>query len=174
MKDSTVRFFVLVMMGTVAWLCLLTPGPTTSHIRRPQSLPIETFLLNHSDPRPLLSRLIADYEQNITGNVSHLLDFAILGHPKTGTTFTIKWLAAHPEMDLSTEEDTSLNDGRPAQLVQRLYQRDPTRKHGYKYPRDLQSKQSLEAIATHWPHAKLMVGLRHPIRWFESFYNLYV
>ena len=46
---------------------------------------------------------------------------------------------------------------------------DGTLKNG---ARDIQSSSALQSIGTHWPSAKLIVGVRHPVLWFESFYNL--
>lgn len=42
---------------------------------------------------------------------------------------------------------------------------------GYKNPNDLRDDISRDLLTHYWPHAKLIVGLRHPIEWFQSFYN---
>jgi hypothetical protein len=123
--------------------------------------------------RPLLHTIIGDFEQNIKGDVEFLLDFAIIGHPKTATTFTMHWLASHPEIQMYEHELHSLAQGKPAELVSQLYALPPGSKfqHGYKAPRDIYNIQALNSIAEYWPNCKLVVGVRHPVTWFESFYN---
>jgi hypothetical protein len=59
--------------------------------------------------------------------------------------------------------------------VKQLYDKGKERKlsiRGYKAPMDLQTPLAMELIATYFPSARLFVGLRNPILWFESFYNL--
>jgi hypothetical protein len=123
--------------------------------------------------RPLLHTIIGDFEKNIKGDVEFLLDFAIIGHPKTATTFTMHWLASHPEIQMHEKEIHSLRKGRPAEMVSRLYPLPAGSKyqHGYKAPRDIYSIQALNSIAEYWPDCKLVVGVRHPVTWFQSFYN---
>jgi hypothetical protein len=123
--------------------------------------------------RPLLHTIIGDFEQNIKGDVEFLLDFAIIGHPKTATTFTMHWLASHPEIQMYEHELHSLAQGKPAELVSQLYALPAGSKYnrGYKAPNDIRSIEALDGIAEYWPNCKLIIGLRHPVTWFESFYN---
>ena len=123
-----------------------------------------------------LWNLVAADGVNITGDVDFLLDYAIIGHPKTATTFTNLWFQTHPQVRSFREEITLLSKGYPAEMVKKLHQLSDPREYpvirGYKYPRDIQSSSALQSISTHWPSAKLIVGVRHPVLWFESFYNL--
>jgi hypothetical protein len=45
---------------------------------------------------------------------------------------------------------------------------------GYKSPTDLENRRALNKLSTFFPTARLIIGIRHPIRWFESFYNFRV
>lgn len=89
----------------------------------------------------------------------------------------------------------ALQKDRPAELVDRLYTELPaTRwstarsssspksssttestfsqvKHGYKAPSDLSSPTALKHLKTYFPSTKLIVGVRHPIEWFQVDYN---
>lgn len=135
--------------------------------------------------RPDLGQLIGDFDSNITGNVSWLLDFAILGHAKCGTSFHVQWLYLHPEILMQNREIFSLRNGHPAEMVSFLYGLDgydswrstldspssSTRKRGYKSPADILSPLAVHSIRQYWPGAKLLVGVRHPVEWFESLYN---
>jgi hypothetical protein len=122
---------------------------------------------------PPLDRLIGDLRANVTGNVQFLLDFAIIAHPKTATSAMLHWFRLHPEIQVQTHENHALAAGKPAELVANLYQMEPGQrfKRGYKAPRDLIVREALLSIAKYWPRTKLIVGLRHPVLWFESFYN---
>jgi hypothetical protein len=137
---------------------------------------IEEYEEKEEGERPPLHTLIGDFNKDITGDVEFLLDFAIIGHPKTATTFTMKWLASQDEIQMYRHEIHSLRMGKPAELVSQLYSlpAGSQYKRGYKAPRDLFSIKVLDSISEYWPDCKLVVGLRHPVRWFESFYNYHV
>ena len=120
--------------------------------------------------RPPLSSLIRD--GNVTGRVDFLLDFAIVGHPKTGTTSLTDWLRLHSDIiHMPAKEVHALTQNDPAQMVEVLYDLPPHGLHGYKAPKDLIRPHVLALLARHWPDTKLIVGVRHPVKWFQSFYN---
>jgi hypothetical protein len=123
--------------------------------------------------RPPLDTLIGDLDKNITDDVEFLLDFAIIGHAKTATTFTLNWLASHDEIQMYDHEIHSLHMGKPAEMVDQLYKLPAGSKYkrGYKAPNDIISIEAMDSIAKYWPNSKLIVGIRHPVSWFESFYN---
>jgi hypothetical protein len=140
-----------------------------------ESTDTSTFTTEEEDKepeenRPPLHTLIADRDKNITGDVEFLLDFAIIGHAKTATTFTMQWLAKHDEIQMYGHEQ---HIGRPAELVSQLYTLPVGIKYkrGYKAPNDITSIRALEIFAKYWPDCKLIVGVRHPVSWFESYYN---
>jgi len=113
----------------------------------------------------------------IKGDVQFLLDFCIIGHPKTATSFTMDWLAQHDdEVQMYRHELHALQSNRPAEFVRLMYELKPGRryKRGYKAPRDIGNVDALNLLAEYWPNANMVVGLRHPVLWFESFYNFRV
>ena len=123
--------------------------------------------------RPPLDTLVQEGSStNITGDVQFLMDFAVVGYPKTATSNLIRWLAHQPH-DIATYEHElyHLKDGEPADMVRKLYALNATKRRGYKAPRDIHNPRAIRAFAEYWPHTKLIVGLRHPVLWFESFYN---
>ena len=125
---------------------------------------------------PLLENLIDQKNKKIITDVQFILDFAIIAHPKTATSNMQNWLRTHPEIQMHETENHALAKGSPAELVSDLYNLKPgwVYKRGYKAPRDLIISESLHSIETYWPTTKLIVGLRHPVLWFESFYNFRV
>lgn len=163
----------------------------------PVNQTIGTHSRKNTEPlKPQLSELTGDKEENITGNVQFLLDFAIIGHAKCGTTTFLKWMKDHAaEALVLGDESYELRRGLPARLVHRLYNLQPsvattskktndsftsvhnhdrttlTFRRGYKSPSEIQDQRSLRYIRTYFPKTKLIVGIRHPVFWFESLYN---
>lgn len=89
---------------------------------------------HHEDKWPLLNVLIDDENTTIIKDVQFLVDFAIAGHPKTGTSTLMRLLASHPEVVMHTQEIRSLRKGKPVEFVSRMYELPHGRqyKRGYK------------------------------------------
>ena len=107
---------------------------------------------------------------SIHENYSNLLHYAIIGHPKTASTFTASWLAAHPELKADKEEIYHLQDKNLEKFIAYLRQL-PQGKRGYKAPRDIVQVHTLGYLGKHFPQTRLIVGVRHPVNWFQSYYN---
>jgi hypothetical protein len=148
-----------------------------AHANQTRDEPIQaTVLQPENNTRPPLESLIQDDYRNVTGDPQFLLNFAILGFPKCGTSTMMGWLGNHPEALCFRYEVRDLLMGRPALLIKRLYNELPEGnfQRGYKNPADLGNKQVMDYFGAYWPKANIIVGLRHPVRWFESFYNFRV
>lgn len=125
--------------------------------------------------RPPLNHLIEDNE--IIGDVQFLLDFAIVGFGKCGTSTLMEFFAAIPQVAIFSREVYDLVRHQPAQLVQSLYQDLPAGNayiRGYKNPLEVAQSHVLQYYRTLFPRTRLIIGMRHPIRWFESLYNFRV
>ena len=129
--------------------------------------------------RPPLASL-TDGNGTITGDVEFLLDFSIIGFGKCGTTTLMSWLHQHPKLQCIQEEVWALMQGRPDNLVKRLYKGlpadEPDAKYvrGYKCPSVVTDDRALNAYRRYWPKSKMFIGIRHPVLWFESLYNFRV
>ena len=44
-------------------------------------------------------------------------------------------------------------------------------KRAFKSPSFIRSQTGMEGLRDVWPDTKLVIGLRHPVSWFQSFYN---
>jgi hypothetical protein len=55
-----------------------------------------------------------------------------------------------------------------------MYDLGPGKIKGYKSPNDIWRPYALPAIRKYWPKTKLVIGVRHPIKHFESYYNYHV
>ena len=96
-------------------------------------------------------------------------DFGIIGFPKTGTTFLLDVLGKHPEISMPTRE-TCTNSGIDA-AQQSKDERTPSTRYGFKCPQMIRETALLEKFAPISNETRLVVGVRHPVLWFESFYN---
>lgn len=131
------------------------------------------------DIPPLLTDLI-DKNGKVTGDISWMLDFAIIGFPKSGTSFMKDYLnqtdetfVYHREFCIKKPSDLK----RFVKTYHKLHVRyqQPTHhktvRFGLKCPGVTYRSYDMEIYAKYFPHTKFIVGLRHPVSWFESFYN---
>jgi hypothetical protein len=129
---------------------------------------------NHQSDRPLLNALVKEGSQTeVIGDVQFLLDFAIVGYPKTATSTKVRWLASQKQIQMYDHEIYHLKDGQPADMVRKLYglPEGGQYKRGYKAPRDIHNARAVDSFSKYFPETKFIIGLRHPVLWFESFYN---
>ena len=97
-------------------------------------------------------------------DVSKLIDFAIIGNPKTGTTFLADWLKTHPEIWMPTEEMRHMlvPFKGPAKSVNKLLplykEKGASDLIGYKCPADVRQLVALEHLRDFFPNTKLIVG----------------
>lgn len=110
---------------------------------------------------------------NITGDVDWLLQFAIIGFPKTGTSTLMFHLQSLSQVGMFDDERCELGFNQQARLIRDLYTnltQYPVK--GIKCPGMLENtKLAMPNLQHYFPSADLIVGLRHPVLWFESFYN---
>jgi hypothetical protein len=129
------------------------------------------FDSNPGDNRPPFDSMF-DESGNITTAVSSLLHFAIIGFGKCGTTSMASWLDQHENLQVFPREVYDLMLDEPAALVKKIYTMPPGHyQRGYKSPVDLSLPHTMRYFIEYWPKTKLIVGIRHPVHWFESLYN---
>lgn len=122
---------------------------------------------------PPLSALVKG--DDVVGDVTWLLDFAIVGFPKCGTTTISRNLESVASLLVGERFDLVTN--KTADLVESLYMELPlggNTKRGMKCPQDISSDNSLPNYARHFNRTNLIIGIRHPVLWFQSFYNFRV
>jgi hypothetical protein len=115
-----------------------------------------------------------------------ILDFAITGFPKCGTTAMMSLLSSITPMPSDKDICTPLSS-----IVWYAYHLWPkehtydnqTKGHhfqfvdtkplrGTKCPYYIESKNDRMGFAMSLPKTKLIVGIRHPVKWFQSFLNM--
>lgn len=113
---------------------------------------------------------IVDSDNRLIGDPQFLLDFAIIGIEKCGTSTLMKWLGEHPEVFCFQHEEPSLFMNQPGVLAKRLYGHKTGEdfKRGYKNPIDLFQPSSLMNLQQFYPETKLIVTIRHPVRYVSN------
>lgn len=126
--------------------------------------------------------------QQIIGNPQFLLDFAIIGNGKCGTTSLQSLLRTHSEVYLPKAEVLELSFGTEYMMIERLYKQyvkniqssssskttsssSSVRIFGYKNPGEIRLPNSIRFLHRYFPKTVLLIGIRHPVLWFESLYN---
>ena len=109
--------------------------------------------------RPPLDAILDD-QDNIIGDPGFLLDVAVIGFGKCGTSTMMDWIGTHPQVRVFPQEVWDLTDDKVPQFIRRLYQElEPgPYLHGYKAPQDITQDRILDLYRKYWPHAKLIVG----------------
>ena len=122
----------------------------------------------------------ADDPNNINNTVGqYLLDFGIIGFPKCGTTTMMRWLNMNTstgtagDLRVINHEIMALQKSHPAKIIHHVLKAIPegSIRRGYKSPNDIEDGRARNKLRVHYPSTKLIVGLRHPVLWYESFYN---
>jgi len=120
------------------------------------------------------------------------LHFFIVGYPKTGTSAMMSYLDSRNELKIVKRVDTGSDNDPPEfpmaieedvdflfdRIEEEYVKSDKDQKYGIKWPGAISGKgigvESIKRIGEYNPlgnEIKIIVGLRHPVRWFESFYN---
>jgi hypothetical protein len=106
-------------------------------------------------------------------SICQLFQFSVAGFAKCGTTSLGQWLKGHPETVTPPGESfpMAIDPLRIASQIQRLIQQHGPGVTGYRNPHDLQYDTMLDFFRNTCPMTKQLVTVRHPLLWFESFYN---
>jgi hypothetical protein len=118
------------------------------------------FNPNPGDNRPPYDTVV-DINGTIIGDVSNILDFAVIGFGKCGTTSIMSWLQERPELQIFPREvyDLMLED--PGAFVKKIYNMPTGKfKRGYKSPVDLALPHVIDYYRQYFPKTKLIVGVR--------------
>ena len=109
--------------------------------------------------------------KKIIADPQFLLDFAILGFEKSGTSTLMKWLGGHPEVQCFQEEVYDLYRNRTGSLVWRLHtQLKPgfEYKRGFKSPVDIFNAEAIHLLDAYFPKTRILLALRHPVLYVST------
>ena len=108
------------------------------------------------------------------------LDFAVVGFPKTGTTFLLNILKIHPQIVMPPKEFCQIHhvdgDNRTMAWLENASSSSQSNsglplKYGIKCPTMIRATNAIDNLVKMSDQTRLVVGVRHPVRWFQSFYN---
>lgn len=105
-------------------------------------------------------------------------DFVVAGFPKCGTTTLLKAFAAHNETDMFGSEQCAIAAKAQADhlVLQKLdttlsSMKNNDMKRAFKCPTAMYNYKSIIRMEKHSPRSKFVVGIRHPVKMMQSFYN---
>jgi len=147
--------------------------------------PLKDLIDAHSDPK---GRKVRDGT-----DVSWMLDFAVIGNAKSGTTFLKNYLGHQSdEIYMDPSETCQMSNNKTAGIVKFFHKHldeegggddgtTPTKgaftpdgrriKNGIKCPKETGTEWGLPNYRTYFPDADFLITVRHPVLWFQSFYN---
>jgi hypothetical protein len=152
----------------------------TSSSTQTSSASLQNTTTNHQ-ARRIPTTPTSSRNKNRT-SLCDFLDFAVVGFAKAGTTTMGHWLFKHPQVIAPRPEMRLLSQNKRAaarKTLKELVDQAPDRSGlpnwttlvGYRNPHDIQFPSSLQVYQNDCQATKLIVLIRHPVLWFESFYN---
>mmetsp|Transcript_90992 Transcript_90992/g.136302 ORF Transcript_90992/g.136302 Transcript_90992/m.136302 type:complete len:390 (-) Transcript_90992:187-1356(-) len=117
-----------------------------------------------------------------TKQTRDVLQFAIAGFEKCGTTSLMRDVFGKSERVFIPDKEVHLLEKNDTTSFIALYQDKGNRKtkngksiiNGFKSPGVLKRGDSLRALSTFFPDTKFIVTMKHPVLWFQSWYNFKV
>mmetsp|Transcript_53317 Transcript_53317/g.159657 ORF Transcript_53317/g.159657 Transcript_53317/m.159657 type:complete len:236 (-) Transcript_53317:846-1553(-) len=108
-----------------------------------------------------------------------LIELAVVGFEKCGTSFLMDHMLSIDEVYMGGKTEHCLStNGLKNNFIDRYTEHlgEVTSegfqvKRGLKCPRDLQDKYGISNYEQYFPNIKLVISTRHPVLWFQSFYN---
>ena len=105
------------------------------------------------------------------------LDFIVAGYPKTGSTSLLHLFDKHAETTVAPMEvcafNTDITIAKLAAILEELPFKSNTTsmQRAIKCPTSIWDARGLVKLSTIQNDLKLIVGVRHPVSWFQSYYN---
>lgn len=102
-------------------------------------------------------------------------DFVMAGFPRSGTSTMSEALSNHKETSIAAKDEcfvasASLSESAVNEKLNRSAS-SLTDVKGFKCPNAIFDYRTISRIESHSPEAKFIIGVRHPVRMIESFYN---
>mmetsp|Transcript_16731 Transcript_16731/g.34945 ORF Transcript_16731/g.34945 Transcript_16731/m.34945 type:complete len:378 (-) Transcript_16731:266-1399(-) len=133
----------------------------------------ESTIVSKNTLRPSQGR----YDQDDSLYNDRDLDLAVIGFPKTGTTTLMKSvLGQHEEINMMPYEYCDINTANGGEKLLEFLKDKPLdekgRKYGIKCPTIVRRPNAIDTLSKiSRSYTRLIIGVRHPILWFQSFYN---
>lgn len=123
--------------------------------------------------RPPFSKLIRGNETHLyllQKDLSVLVDIAYIGHSNCGSSIH-EWFLDHPQICIEDIERNGMGKGL-VNTINIAYQYPIDCPYvAYKRSDDIIDEASILTIRDHFPKTKLIIGILHPVLWFQSLCN---
>lgn len=152
------------------------------------------LLLNHEalvtninpikEAAPRLKRIAGSpHQSQFQPRDKAMLDFIVAGFPKCGTTTLLYAFLRHNETRIAPKEFCGMNGNGKAenritslnQVIQGFSVNNTSElpvKRGIKCPMAISDTTGIQLISANFRYTKIIVGVRHPVKFFQSFYNV--
>lgn len=147
-------------------------GDTTTSRALKLPTKFKSKFVNDDRKWPELSEVYDGKE--IIADPQYLLDFAIVGFEKSGSSTFMKWLGDHPQVQCFQDEIYDMYKGQVGEMVKRLHKYLKPGfqyKRGYKSPGDIFLANTIHLLDEYFPKTRLVLSLRHPVLYYQSIYN---
>ena len=172
-KEKRLKIYIAVILSVLLligiFLLLRTPTEEQDDEDSPQ-LRVTRKIQETNKPWPELEEVFDG--RKVIADPQFLLDFAVIGFEKSGTSTLMKWFGAHSQIQFFQEEIYDLYRNRTGSMVWRLHtQLKPgwEYKRGYKSPIDIFLPNALHLLDQYFPQTKLFLALRHPVRYVSCY-----
>lgn len=112
-------------------------------------------------------------EEVVSGGIP--LDFLVAGFPKSGSTSLLHLFAQHQETSVAPIEvcafHTDMSITKLSSILSEFPLKSPSMKRGIKCPTSVWDAKGLVKLSALKRDLKLIIGVRHPVFWFQSYYN---
>ncbi|KAG7355028.1 sulfotransferase family protein [Nitzschia inconspicua] len=141
----------------------------------------ERLQLLGSGTVPTIDTFWIKEQRKPTPKVRFLVDYVVAGFPKCGTTALGHWLSSHPLIKDTAEEEHHILMKDMNYTTNRLYESlllpwgtDENMTavvRGFRCPHQLHTEWGIRMLSQVFTETKVIVSVRHPVWWFQSYYN---
>jgi hypothetical protein len=141
---------------------------------RNETLEMERDFLFGNGTVPIRKVFIRNYEP--TPRTKFLLDYVVAGFAKCGTTALGEWLGNQHDIKSFPGEKYYMGT-KTSRMIMELYDlrkisKVQPVKIGFRCPHYIQSGKGIQLLKEpFFSEAKIILSVRHPVEWFESYYN---
>lgn len=183
--DELLKRMLFIYMPILTLLCFLSFTFTLPSVPDSASTvddSVVKFIIAEGEDRNVVTteamKRISRENVNSNDNRGALhLDFLVAGFAKSGSTSLLHLFNKHEETSVPSMEICAFNSDmaitKLSTILDNLQPISTTRRvqRGIKCPTSIWDAKGLAKLATIQRNLKIIVGVRHPVSWFQSYYN---
>jgi len=184
-RSEMTRSISLLFLASILVSLLLTFSATTTVSKTPPHQQQPLHRTQTSDPSSANNKAFANSTRKVEADPP-TLSFLVAGYPKAGTTSLLYSFKRHNQTIVPSHEVCAVSSKRGFSKVQKELEEafaastatdvdgGVVVKAGVKCPQTISSPLGLQHLRDHAPELKLIIGLRHPVKLFQSYFNFRV